>query len=90
VSADDNSQSALFLYEPDLIIQISDLFGPSIPEPTQAAAIAALDGCIRSRSRLPDVLTAIGANLSHGGLMSLFRRVVNKLAADGEWQCNMR
>lgn len=81
---DDNAQSPLFLYEPDLITQIGELFGASIAEPTQAAAIAALDGCIRSRSRLPDVLNAIGANMSHGGLMSMFRRVVGKLAADGK------
>ena len=86
LTAEESAQSTLFLYEPDLLAQISELLVPSrgVPDDVSTAAALTMDACAHHRSKLFDVLTAIGASVSHGILISLFRHVVNKLLAGGE------
>lgn len=46
----------------------------------QTAAIAALDGLCRYRTKTGEVLAAVNAGVTHGILMSLMRRTVASLA----------
>ena len=61
-----------------------ELLGPDTSEDVEAAALVALHACGHHRSKFPEVLTGLGVNLNHGPLMTLFRRVIAKLTANGE------
>ncbi|KAF9049777.1 hypothetical protein BJ165DRAFT_1608842 [Panaeolus papilionaceus] len=73
--------SALFLYEPDLVVQIAELLqvDRDIPFLTQTAAIAALDALARYKHKIQEVLTAVNAGVNHGILIALMRHVVTEL-----------
>jgi len=49
--------------------------------PVQAAVIAALDGLVRYRSKMQEVLTAVNVGVNHGILMTLLRSVVVESAS---------
>src|ERR1700722_17734421 len=74
--------SSLFLYEPDLIVNLADLLqldrGVSIA--VQTAALAALDALARYRIKIHEVLTAVNAGVNHGILMALVRKTVTDVA----------
>jgi E3 ubiquitin-protein ligase HUWE1 len=77
LASDEIAQSSLFLFEPDLIPELARIL-PRY-DSMGTAALLALDACANHRAKFPEVLTALGANVSHGGLMSLFRGVVERL-----------
>lgn len=58
---------------------MTDLLAEGIDDDIQAGALLAFDACARHRSKSAELLTTLGANLSHGPLLSLFRRVSQKL-----------
>lgn len=76
------AQSTIFLYEPDLVAQVAEFLhlDRGIPGPVQTAAIAALDGMGRYRTKIQELLTAVNAGVNHGILMSLLRRTVSEIA----------
>jgi E3 ubiquitin-protein ligase HUWE1 len=70
--------SALFLYEPDLVVHIAELLhvDQGVPTIVQTAAIAALDALARYKNKIQEVLTAVNAGVNHGILMALVRNMV--------------
>lgn len=83
-SNDTNAQSKLFLYEPELVSQLSELVHPdrSMPMSIQAAAFYALDAIAKSKSKTNEVASALNASVSHGILMYVLRRTVLDLQGD--------
>ena len=82
LSTEENAQSTIFLYEPDLINHVAEtLRVDSLDDMVVASGIFALDACSRHRSKGPEVLSAIGFNTRHGLLMSLVRATVNRLVS---------
>lgn len=79
---ENEAQTALFIYEPDLIPSLAELVHPdrAVSMSIQTAAIAALDGLARYRGKTGEVLSAVNAGVTHGILMSLLRRTVISLA----------
>lgn len=80
--SDNQAQSSLFLYEPDLITHIAELLqlDRGVDIQVQTAAVAALDAMARYRSKIQDVLTAVNAGVNHGILMALLRKTVSEVA----------
>ncbi|KAI0373495.1 hypothetical protein BV20DRAFT_1119067 [Pilatotrama ljubarskyi] len=80
--SDSQAQSALFLYEPDLIAHVAELLqlDRGVDVQVQTAAVAALDAMSRYRSKIQDVLTAVNAGVNHGILMALLRKTVSDVA----------
>lgn len=84
--SESEAQNSLFIYEPELVSHIAELLHPDrsslLPGSMsiQTAAIAALDGLCRYRSKTGEVLGCVGAGVTHGVLMSLMRRTVGLLA----------
>jgi E3 ubiquitin-protein ligase HUWE1 len=81
---DDTSQSSIFLYETSLITDIAALLVPGrgVTDTVTSAAIYAIDACAHHRSKLSEVVAAIGANVNHGILIGLFRDTVRRLTAN--------
>jgi E3 ubiquitin-protein ligase HUWE1 len=81
---DDTSQSSIFLYDTTLITDVATLLVPGrgIPDTVLSAAIYVVDACAHHRSKLSEVVSAIGANVNHGILISLFRDTVRRLTAN--------
>ncbi|KZT62066.1 hypothetical protein CALCODRAFT_514427 [Calocera cornea HHB12733] len=73
------AQNLLFLPDPTIISNVAECLQSRIPAQIQVAALAALDGLARYKSRLTEVMGAINAGVSHGILMSILRRVVSEL-----------
>lgn len=73
--------SNLFLLDPDLIDHIAGLLqgNAAISDGIQAAALLAIDACAHLRARMPEVLTAVAAHVSHGPLMSIFRHIADNM-----------
>jgi E3 ubiquitin-protein ligase HUWE1 len=80
--SENEAQTALFIYEPDLILHLAEFIHPdrAVSMGIQTAAIAALDGLARYRGKTGEVLSAVNAGVTHGILMSLLRRTVISLA----------
>lgn len=70
--------NSLFVYEPDLAMHIAELLQleHGVPSFVQTAAITALDGLVRIRSRIQEVLAVINAGVNHGIMMSLLRKTI--------------
>jgi E3 ubiquitin-protein ligase HUWE1 len=81
---DDTSQSSIFLYETSLITDVATLLVPGrgVIDTVLSAAIYVVDACAHHRSKLSEVVAAIGANVNHGILISLFRDTVRRLTAN--------
>jgi E3 ubiquitin-protein ligase HUWE1 len=84
LTSEDPDTSSLFLYEPTIIAQLADLLAPNFDPVVQYAAVTALDACSRHRAKISEVLAALGANLTHGCLLELFRRITRRLVENGE------
>ncbi|CAG8500448.1 3553_t:CDS:10 [Paraglomus brasilianum] len=71
----------VFLYEPDLVASLADLIHPErhVPLEIQTVALYALEGISRYRPRLGEVLSAINAQVNHGILLYVLRRVIADL-----------
>lgn len=80
-SEEDAVQSNVFLCEPELVNEVSELLVPdrNVDQDVVASSILALDAAAHHR---PDVLTSINAHVSHGIIMSLLRSIVAKLVAN--------
>ncbi|KZV95100.1 hypothetical protein EXIGLDRAFT_644511 [Exidia glandulosa HHB12029] len=80
--SESHAQSALFLYEPDLVTHLAELLqlDRDVSIAVQSAAIAALDGLVRYRLKMQEVLTAVNVGVNHGLLMALLRTVVADIA----------
>lgn len=78
-------QSTLFLFETDLINQLAELLTPgrTVSDHIQSSTVYAFDACSHHQAKLAESLTALGANVSHGSLLTLFRSVVQRLVAGG-------
>lgn len=81
VAPEDNANSSLFLFEPDLVAQIAGILQPSngVGDHVSASAMLALDACARHRSRMAEVLASLNANANHGAVISLARDVISRL-----------
>lgn len=79
-----NAQSKLFLYEPELVAQLSELVHPDrvVPMEVQAAALYALDAIAKSKIKTQEVASALNASVSHGILMYVMRRTLADLSTD--------
>ncbi|WRT70096.1 uncharacterized protein IL334_007090 [Kwoniella shivajii] len=88
ISTDDAAQSGLFLYEPDLVLQLAELLkaSPHIGEQVTIATIHAIDACAHHRAKTAEVLTAVSANVQHGILVTFLRRMVERLTKGGEYE----
>jgi E3 ubiquitin-protein ligase HUWE1 len=82
---EDTVYSTLFLYEPDLVNQLASLLHHDVDDTIAMAAVFGLDACSHHRSKTPEVLTAVSANVNHGIIISLFRNIVTKLVAGSEF-----
>ncbi|MBW0460652.1 hypothetical protein O181_000367 [Austropuccinia psidii MF-1] len=76
--------SKLFIYEPGLIAQLSELInleihGDGIAGEIQAAAFYALEGISRYRGRIAEVAGSVGVSVSHGILMQVIRKMAKEL-----------
>ncbi|KAF8906522.1 hypothetical protein CPB84DRAFT_1675694 [Gymnopilus junonius] len=80
--SESQATSALFLYEPDLVVHIAELLhvDRDIPITVQTAAVAALDALARYKNKVQEVLTAVNAGVNHGILMGLVRSMVAEVA----------
>lgn len=85
------AQTSLFLYDTDLVNRIGELLqqDQEVPVMVQMAALAALDALARYRGKTPEVLTAVNAGVSHGILMSLFRKTVAEISNAGSTLPNL-
>ncbi|EJD34111.1 hypothetical protein AURDEDRAFT_109329 [Auricularia subglabra TFB-10046 SS5] len=81
--SESHAQAALFLYEPDLVSHLAEVlqFDRDAPIAVQSAAISALDGLVRYRSKMQEVLTALNVGVNHGVLMALLRKIVAEAAS---------
>lgn len=61
---------------------MADLLAEGVDDYVQAGALLSFDACARQRSKSAELLTTLGANLSHGPLMSIFRRTSQRLVGD--------
>ncbi|WAR63783.1 hypothetical protein PtB15_17B384 [Puccinia triticina] len=76
--------SKLFIYEPGLISQLSELInleigGDGLGGDIQAAAFYALEGISRYRGKIAEVAGAVGVSVSHGTLMQVVRKMAKEL-----------
>ncbi|KAA1107112.1 hypothetical protein PGT21_002719 [Puccinia graminis f. sp. tritici] len=76
--------SKLFIYEPGLIAQLSELInleigGDGLGGDIQAAAFYALEGISRYRGKIAEVAGAVGVSVSHGTLMQVVRKMAKEL-----------
>lgn len=78
--------STIFLYETALVQQLSEVMVPNreVGDWVLSAALYAMDACAHHRQKLPEVLSTVGANVSHGKLISLLRDIVQRLTIGGE------
>ncbi|ORY44089.1 hypothetical protein BCR33DRAFT_850734 [Rhizoclosmatium globosum] len=80
---EDVCQSKFFLYEPDLPAVLAEIAGApvglGIDYNLQAAALYALESFSRHKSKAMEILTALGAAVNHGILVSITRRVIHLL-----------
>jgi E3 ubiquitin-protein ligase HUWE1 len=83
---EDTSQSSIFLYETTLVNQLAQLLVPGrgVEDGILSAALYAIDACAHHKNKLPEVIAAIGANVSHGILISLVRDTVRRLTSGEE------
>ncbi|KAK8853332.1 hypothetical protein IAR55_004036 [Kwoniella newhampshirensis] len=86
ISSEDASQSGLFLYEPELVTQLADVLraASDVGEEVATASTLALDACAHHRAKTGEVMTALCANVNHGVIISLFRKVVEHLVRGDE------
>lgn len=76
--------SKLFIYEPGLIAQLSELINldtgdARIAGEIQAAAFYALEGISRYRGKIAEVASTAGVSVSHGILMQVVRKMAKEL-----------
>lgn len=78
--------STIFLYETNLIQQLSEVMVPTrdVGDWVLSAALYTMDACAHHRQKLAEVLTTVGYNVSHGILISLLRDIVNRLTGGGD------
>lgn len=79
--------SKLFIYEPGLIAQLSELINLEIGRDglggdLQASAFYALEGISRYRGKIAEVAGAVGVSVSHGTLMQVVRKMAKELERD--------
>jgi E3 ubiquitin-protein ligase HUWE1 len=89
---EDVAQTDLFLHEPTIISQLSHLIQPSskVDDCLVTAAILTDDACLRYRSKVTEVFSSLNANVAHGILMTFFRDLIKRLAADeGEFSTSV-
>ncbi|OZJ01676.1 hypothetical protein BZG36_05393, partial [Bifiguratus adelaidae] len=86
VVSESQAQSSVFMYEPDLISQIADVIHPEskVPLDVQTAALYALDGLARHRSKTSEILTSLNASANHGTLLYLLRKVATSIQEDND------
>jgi E3 ubiquitin-protein ligase HUWE1 len=86
ITQEEASQSAIFLYETSLVNQLASLMvpGQGVGDAVLSAAVYAIDACAHHRNKLLEVSAAIGTNVTHGTLISLFRDTVRRLTGGGE------
>ncbi|WVR09546.1 hypothetical protein IAU60_006615 [Kwoniella sp. DSM 27419] len=82
ISNESAAQSALFLYEPELINQLSDLVRSSQIDTVTTGAIHALYACAHHNAKSTEVLSTVCANVGHGSVISRLRLVVEAFQAD--------
>lgn len=56
--------------------------GRGVTDTVLSAAIYVVDACAHHRGRLTEVVAAIGANVNHGILISIFRDTVRRLTGN--------
>lgn len=78
------SMSTIFLYETTIIQQLSLVILKDVGDWIKCSAVYALDACAHHRVKLQEVLTTLGANVSHGILVSFFRDIVHRLTGGGD------
>ena len=85
LTTEDAFYSTLYLSEPDLVAQIAELLvpNPAIGDQVTTAAVLVLHAFSHHHSTAAQVLTAVNANIHHGALLSLFRRIAKDLKTGG-------
>jgi hypothetical protein len=58
--------------------------GRGIGDTVLSAAVYAIDACAHHKNKLPEVIAALGANVNHGILISLFRDTTRRLTGGGD------
>ena len=89
-ASDSSLTSRLFIYEPELISKIAELVQvhagaaeqDEVALSVRAAALYALDGFCRTRSRITEVFSSINVSVSHGILIGIIRRLVGDLSSN--------
>ncbi|GAA96285.1 uncharacterized protein L969DRAFT_606130 [Mixia osmundae IAM 14324] len=81
---DATSQTSLFVSDPELVRQTAELLLPDqdIDIEIRAAALHALDACLRIRARQNEVTSSVNVTVNHGLLMNVLRSTVADLASD--------
>ncbi|ODQ63987.1 hypothetical protein NADFUDRAFT_52972 [Nadsonia fulvescens var. elongata DSM 6958] len=81
VFSDNALQSRVFTLEPHLIQYLAELIHPdkTVPVSIRISALDALESIRQQRTRLPDVLAALNANVNHGTLMYILRNIIKTL-----------
>ncbi|KAI8991027.1 hypothetical protein BDF20DRAFT_908845 [Mycotypha africana] len=80
ITTETTIQNKVLIYEPYLIQQIGELIVPekNVDVAIQTFALYALEGIVRHRGKLADVLTAVNASANHGTLMQILRKISNQ------------
>ncbi|KAI8364986.1 hypothetical protein EDC96DRAFT_443776, partial [Choanephora cucurbitarum] len=75
--SESTAQNKVFIYEPYLIPQLTELISPDnqVDLRIQTYALYALDGISRHRNKLSEVVTAVNASANHGPLMQILRKI---------------
>jgi E3 ubiquitin-protein ligase HUWE1 len=75
----------IFLFEPDLILKLSQLLLLDYVEcpDVQFAALNLLDSFCHYRGKLNEVMASIGASANHGYLISMLRKIIDTFEKNG-------
>jgi E3 ubiquitin-protein ligase HUWE1 len=86
IVSEEVSMSTIFLYETSVIQQLANVMVPNrdVGDWVLSSALYALDACAHHRVKLQEVLTTVGANVSHGILIRFFRDLVTRLTGGGD------
>ncbi|KAJ3118397.1 hypothetical protein HDU96_001915 [Phlyctochytrium bullatum] len=78
IANEEQMNSELFMYDPDLIANLAAVVAPKSPAPLelQIASWYALEGISRHRSRILEVLTALNASANYGTIIYSVKRVL--------------
>ena len=84
ILSEEQAQSKIFLFEPELISQLAQIVGSEkvIPPEVAFSSLICLDSLAHYRTKLSETLSAINAGANHGLLMQHLRKILASFESD--------